>query len=287
MQWFSISRYELLLRESTKANPEANFSYHLKMTGVKRSRYQCSSLIYFMDFFSVNVSFFLSPQVTPQCKTHHVLSSADRSINSYLSFSTQVKSDRNLPQGWYRFSGAAGSKMPERRQVPGLYSCGTYGPGWLAGRHPKQPQQTVRALVCYRWGYSRCRWGSYVWITNCGNFFVYYLYPTPTNSFYLRYCGTPWIREKDTSDFVDWSKVSLNSFTVSSFNIKPKRETNQCKFDPIWYRNGPFTLTILAAAILAAILAAISSTISQRFQIARVNCWLFRGDNSQCKWALT
>ena len=141
-------------------------------------------------FFSVNVSFFLSPQVTPQCKTHHVLSSADRSINSYLSFSTQVKSDRNLPQGWYRFSGAAGSKMPEWRQVPGLYSCGTYGPGWLAGWHPKQPQRTVRALVCYRWGYSRCRWSSFVWITNCGNFFVYYLYPTPTNNA-LRYCGSP------------------------------------------------------------------------------------------------
>ena len=151
-----------------------------------------------------------------QCQSHQLLTSADRS-NSCPGFSTQVNSDRNLTQGWYRFSGAAGTKMPERQVPAGLYSCGTYGPGWLNGLHPNQPQQTVRATVCYRWGYTPCQWSSFVWITNCGNFFVYYLYPTPANSFFLRYCGSPWIREKDTTSsvhasvFVDWNKMYLNS----------------------------------------------------------------------------
>ena len=159
------------------------------MIGVKRSRYQCSSQLTFYEFFSF--IFFLFPQVLPaQCQSHQLLTSADRS-NSCPGFSTQVNSDRNLTQGWYRFSGAAGTKMPERQVPAGLYSCGTYGPGWLNGLHPNQPQQTVRAIVCYRWGYTPCQWSSYVWITNCGNFFVYYLYPTPANSFYLRYCGSP------------------------------------------------------------------------------------------------
>ena len=180
---------------------------------------------------------------TPQCQSHQLLTSADR-INNCSAFPSPVNSDRNLTQGWYRFSGAAGTKMPERQVPAGLYSCGTYGPGWLNGIHPNQTNQTLGLFVCYRWGYTPCQWGNYVWVTNCGSFFVYYLYPTPTTNA-LRYCGSPWIREKDTTSsvhasvFVDWNKVSLNSFTLSSFNILPKRETNQCKFDPIWYRNGP------------------------------------------------
>ena len=42
--------------------------------------------------------------------------------------------DNQLAEGWYRFVGAAGTKMPTTR-VP-AYRCGTHWSGWLNGSHP-------------------------------------------------------------------------------------------------------------------------------------------------------
>ena len=52
-----------------------------------------------------------------------------------------------LPEGWYRFVGAAGTKMPTTR-VP-AYRCGTDWSGWLDGSHPTVEDGEVPGTVCF------------------------------------------------------------------------------------------------------------------------------------------
>ena len=54
--------------------------------------------------------------------------------------------DNELSKGWYRFEGAAGTKMPTTR-VP-AYRCGTDWSGWLDGAHPTVEDGEVRRDVC-------------------------------------------------------------------------------------------------------------------------------------------
>ena len=116
-----------------------------------------------------------------------MLSEADRSI-SYDSRYGVTKCDKySFYSGWYRFSGAAGSQMPEYC-VP-AYSCGTHAAGWLNGRHPTVGEGAVSRRVCFNWN-SNCCWRStYTTVRNCSGFYVYRLNPTPVC--HCRYCGTP------------------------------------------------------------------------------------------------
>ena len=122
-----------------------------------------------------------------------MLDSADRSINSGLNI-RNLKTDDNLEEGWYRFSGAAGSEMT-RQTPPTPYRCGTFAPGWLDTsrpdtRLPAQEEGSVQATVCYRWRQSTCQWQNTISINNCGAFFVYKLTKPPIRNG-LRYCGSP------------------------------------------------------------------------------------------------
>ena len=49
--------------------------------------------------------------------------------------------DDEIEEAWYRFTGAAGSKMPE--SPPNKNTCGTHAPGWLNGRHPSVAEGKV------------------------------------------------------------------------------------------------------------------------------------------------
>ena len=55
--------------------------------------------------------------------------------------------DNKLPEGWYRFVGAAGTKMPTTR-VP-AYKCGTDWSGWLMTAHPTVEDGIVPKRVCF------------------------------------------------------------------------------------------------------------------------------------------
>ena len=57
------------------------------------------------------------------------------------------KCDGRLRRGWYRFMGAAGTKMPP--QVVPISRCGTDATGWLSGSHPTVNQGAVRRRVCF------------------------------------------------------------------------------------------------------------------------------------------
>ena len=51
------------------------------------------------------------------------------------------------PEGWYRFVGAAGTKMPTTRAP--AYRCVTDWSGWLGGSHPTVEDGEVPRMVCF------------------------------------------------------------------------------------------------------------------------------------------
>ncbi len=88
--------------------------------------------------------------------------------------------------GWYRFEGAAGTRMLE--SCPSQNSCGTHAPGWMSGGHPSVNEGQVTRTVHFNWSNSCSHWSTSVQVSNCGDYYVYELNGTPVCS--LRYCGT-------------------------------------------------------------------------------------------------
>ena len=58
-----------------------------------------------------------------------------------------VLGDNKLLEGWFRFVGAAVTRMP-RTRVP-AYRCGTDWSSWLDGAHPTVEDDEVRRKVCF------------------------------------------------------------------------------------------------------------------------------------------
>lgn len=122
-----------------------------------------------------------------ECKVYKTLNEKDRS-QSYLYKSDQgarPTCDRWLTRDWYRFTGLAGNRMPDKC-VP-VQRCGTLAPGWLQGGHPSVHAGVVTRMVCFSWGRDCCTWRSRILVRNCGDFYVYKLQNAPVCK--LRYCG--------------------------------------------------------------------------------------------------
>ena len=81
---------------------------------------------------------------------------------------------------WYRFLGAAGSKMIESN--PGVNYCGTNYPGWLVGGHPS-PGEQVNRTVQFQYNNQTVE----VLVYNCFGYYVYKLPDVPLCN--LGYCG--------------------------------------------------------------------------------------------------
>ena len=88
--------------------------------------------------------------------------------------------------GWYRFIGAAGTRMPE--QSPGIKHCGTLAPGWVNGKHPATPGEEIQVNICFDWNDNKCLRLTTASILNCGAYFLYKLPEVPTCDY--RYCGS-------------------------------------------------------------------------------------------------
>ena len=114
------------------------------------------------------------------------LSDANRKSNYATPLSGPVICDYSLLEGWYRFVGAAGTKMPTTR-VP-EYRCGTDWSGWLDGAHPTVEVSEVSRKVCFSDRSSGCKFSNTISVKNCGSFYIYKLAQPPgCNS---RYCST-------------------------------------------------------------------------------------------------
>ncbi|CAH3116237.1 unnamed protein product, partial [Porites lobata] len=120
----------------------------------------------------------------PACTGYAQLSTADRHVSSY-SISIAL-CDSGIVTQWYRFTGSAGTSMPE--SCPAEFQCTTHAPGWLNGIHPTVAEGEVTRTVCYHYSGSCCYWSSTIKVLNCGGFYVYELKPTTGCS--RRYCGT-------------------------------------------------------------------------------------------------
>jgi hypothetical protein len=128
--------------------------------------------------------------VNPQClQAYNTFTAAERNVANVNGTVYCDLTGNGSPEwvgpGWYRFTSAAGTTMPE--YVPAEYSCGTHAPGWLNGAHPAPQDGVVARTVCFNWGGNSCAWTSAVQIVNCSGFYLYYL--PDTSACNLRYCG--------------------------------------------------------------------------------------------------
>ena len=121
--------------------------------------------------------------VADPCYHYKNLSDANRKM-SYVTPIGSVLCDSQLHKGWYRFVGAAGTKMPTTR-VP-AYKCSTAWSGWLNGAHPTVEDGEVPRRVCFSDRSTGCKYNHGIVLKNCGSYFIYKLYPPPCSS---RYCG--------------------------------------------------------------------------------------------------
>ena len=119
-----------------------------------------------------------------ECTSYSSLTSGDRKT-TYTSNPNQC--DRNL-KGWYRFQGAAGTRMPT--SCPPKDRCSTQATGWLNGGHPTVADGKVSRQVCFHWSSNCCNWSGNIEVRNCGSFYVYHFNSTPACT--LRYCGSDW-----------------------------------------------------------------------------------------------
>ena len=119
------------------------------------------------------------------CYDYKNLSDADRK-GSYETPIGKVFCDKQILYGWYRFVGAAGTKMPTTR-VP-AYRCGTHFSGWLDGAHPSVEDGEVSRTICFSDRVHGCKDTIQISVKNCGSYFIYKLYRPPGCP--SRYCGT-------------------------------------------------------------------------------------------------
>ena len=88
--------------------------------------------------------------------------------------------------GWYRFTGAAGTRMPTTS--PGPNHCGTWVPGWVNGTYPTALRELKKVQICFDWNDNLCEYTREATIRNCGAYFLFNLVDITTCP--LRYCGS-------------------------------------------------------------------------------------------------
>ena len=127
--------------------------------------------------------------VADPCLHYLNLSEANRNTKYKTPESGPFFCDKQLSVGWYRFVGAAGTKMPTKR-VP-AFRCGTDWSGWLNGAHPTVEDGEVHGKVCFSGKPNHyCKSLKNISVKNCVSYFIYKLgKPSGCNK---RYCGTDW-----------------------------------------------------------------------------------------------
>ena len=138
----------------------------------------------FILILTVLLQISFHPAADP-CFHYKNLSEANRKISYDTPFGSEL-CDYQLPEGWYRFVGAAGTKMPTTR-VP-AYRCGTDWSGWLISAHPTVEDGEVQRTVCFSDRSIGCKYSNDIIVKNCGSCFIYKLFHPPGCE--SRYCGT-------------------------------------------------------------------------------------------------
>ena len=151
--------------------------------------------------------------VADPCYHYKNLSEANRKM-SYSTPQGLALCDSVLLVGWYRFVGAAGTKMPTTR-VP-AFRCGTVWSGWLITAHPTVEDGEVPRRVCFSDRSTGCKYNHGIVLKNCGSYFIYKLYPPPCSS---RYCGIDWMWSKYTWCSKRFQKSLRRYMCIRFFNM--------------------------------------------------------------------
>ena len=138
--------------------------------------------------------FFLVSSVSPQplcndcCNQtgYTELNEPRRSIKSVWQPGQTPLCDRRLRRGWYRFTSFNGTQMPETAVNDSR--CGTHDPVWLKESHPTTERVVARKACITSFGES-CSDYLYIYVKNCGGYYVYYLQP-------LYYCASAYCAGK-------------------------------------------------------------------------------------------
>ena len=138
-----------------------------------------------MDFNTHSPLTIVITFVVDPCYHYKNLSDVDRKI-SHITLHGGGLCDSQLSEGWYRFVGAAGTKMPTTR-VP-AYRCGTNWSGWLYGVHPTVEDGEVDGKVCFSDRSTGCKDTRKIFVKNCGSYFIYK--PHHPSFCHFRYCST-------------------------------------------------------------------------------------------------
>ena len=125
-------------------------------------------------------------ELPPECQNPLLLDEADRAA-SFNDGPAGVQKCDKTGNKWYRFAGAAGTKMPSA--PPPIWSCGTDAPGWMKDYLPEVEDGQVASEVCFAWIGNGCMWKQAITVRNCGDYYVFRL-PDPPETC-LRYCGAP------------------------------------------------------------------------------------------------
>ena len=129
-----------------------------------------------------------------ECQNYRSLTNADRKVTSSTS-AFGIVCDYQLGSGWFRFEGAAGTRMPSSCiSNPQLRWCHTLLAGWLNGDHPTVADGRVTRRVCFSYVTPQYLWDCCyksidIQVRNCGSFYVYHLYAKAELCTY-RYCGS-------------------------------------------------------------------------------------------------
>ena len=96
------------------------------------------------------------------CYHYKNLSDANRKSSYVTPTDGLYLCDNQLPGGWYRVVGAAGTKMPTTR-VP-AFRCGTGWSGWLNDANPTFEDGEVFQAVCFSDRYPGCKHSTHIFV---------------------------------------------------------------------------------------------------------------------------
>ncbi|XP_072893516.1 uncharacterized protein [Hemitrygon akajei] len=158
------------------------------------------------------------------CVNYSILDRPWRRMNS-PSMSEQCMSDKDLKQGWYRFSSSGRWKIPETA-VPQYCCCGKRQ-GWLEGSHPTVTEGEVMRKVCFTENGNNNHASDMsqnnntcldIKIKNCIGYFVYLLKPTLTG--HNVYCAGSILRDPCANHTIldqPWRSTDCSSEKCSKY----------------------------------------------------------------------
>ena len=128
--------------------------------------------------------FTLSNFCSLECHNYQSLNSADRKITYHQG---GHECDRDIGPGWYRFEGAAGTRLAT--SCTPKHRCKTHVTIWLKDGHPTVTDGKVSREVCFHYAKNCCHWKDNIKVRNCGTYHVYDLKRVPPARCSARYCG--------------------------------------------------------------------------------------------------